>query len=178
MKQTNVSTIENRPEHSSQTTPKSKGGGDYTVGYCKPPVEYRFKPGQGGRRRGSRNKLGEDFIQALSEDFERHGAKVIERVRIEKPEAYIKVVASLLPKDFNLNVTKYDDLTDEQLIMRLRVLTEQAAPLIGRLIDQDQGEDVETGLLHQHIPEQGSQLPSQTVEAEMHVPVLLKDRLR
>ena len=103
---------------------------------------------------------------------------MIERVRIEKPEAYLKVIASLLPKDLNLNVSKYDDLTDEQLIMRLRILTEQAAPLIGRLIDQDQGDDVETGLLPQHLPEQGSQPPSQTVEAEMHVPVLLKDRLR
>jgi hypothetical protein len=107
------------------------------VGYCKPPIEYQFKPGQGSRRKGSRNKLGEDFIQALADDFERHGVEAIERVRIEKPEAYLKVIASLLPKDLNLNVTKYDHLTDEQLIMRLRVLTEQAAPLIGRLIHHD-----------------------------------------
>jgi hypothetical protein len=108
------------------------------VGYCKPPIEYQFKPGQGGRRKGSRNKLGEDFIQALADDFERHGAEVIERVRVEKPEAYIKVVASLLPKDLNLNVSKYDDLTDEQLIVRLPTLTKQAEPLIGRLIGPDQ----------------------------------------
>jgi hypothetical protein len=108
------------------------------VGYCKPPIEYQFKPGQGGRRKGSRNKLGEDFIQALADDFERHGAEVIERVRVEKPEAYIKVVASLLPKDLNLNVSKYDDLTDEQLIVHLPTLTKQAEPLIGRLIGPDQ----------------------------------------
>jgi hypothetical protein len=108
------------------------------VGYCKPPIEYQFKPGQGGRRKGSRNKLGEDFIQALADDFERHGAEVIERVRVEKPEAYIKVVASLLPKDLNLNVSKYDDLTDEQLIVRLPTLTKQAEPLIDRLIGPDQ----------------------------------------
>ncbi len=50
-------------------------------------------------------------------------------------------VASLLPKDLNLSVTKYDDLTDEQLIMRLRSLTQQAPPLTGRLIDQGQGDD-------------------------------------
>jgi hypothetical protein len=118
------------------------------VGYCKPPIEYQFKPGQGGRRKGSRNKLGEDFIQALADDFERHGAEVIERVRVEKPEAYIKVVASLLPKDLNLNVSKYDDLTDEQLIVHLPTLTKQAEPLIGRLIGPDQAEDDETGLKH------------------------------
>jgi hypothetical protein len=47
------------------------------------------------------------------------------------------VIASLLPKDLNLNVSKYDHLTDEQLIVRLRVLSEQASPLIGRLIHHD-----------------------------------------
>jgi hypothetical protein len=113
------------------------GGYGYTVGYCRPPVEHQFKPGQGGRRKGSRNKLGEEFIQAIADDFEKHGAEAIERVRIEKPEAYIKVIASLLPKDLNLNVTKLDDLTDEQLLARLRSLTKQAAPLLAKLDDAE-----------------------------------------
>src|SRR5262245_53664063 len=130
----------NSPEGNSQITPKSKGQDEYVVGYGKPPIEYQFKPGQGGRRRGSRNRLGEEFLRALAEDFDRHGAEVIERVRVEKPEAYLKVVASLLPKDLNLHVSKFDDLTDEQLITRLRVLTKQAEPLIGRLIGPDQAE--------------------------------------
>jgi hypothetical protein len=102
-----------------------------------PPLAHRFQPGNPGRPRGSRNKLGEAFIAALAEDFEKHGVEVIERVRIEKPEAYIKVIASLLPKDLNLNVTKLDDLTDEQLLERLRSLTKEAAPLLANL-------DVET----------------------------------
>src|SRR5262245_36762420 len=51
-----------------------------STGYGKPPVEHQFKPGNPGRPKGSRNKLGEAFIQALAEDFERHGAEVIERV--------------------------------------------------------------------------------------------------
>ena len=92
-------------------------------------MEYQFKPGQGGRRKGSRNKLGEDFLQALADDFERHGAEAIERVRIEKPDAYLKVIASLLPKDLNLNVSKYDHLTDEQLIMRLEFLASRLCRL-------------------------------------------------
>jgi hypothetical protein len=71
-----------------------------------------FKPGEGGRKKGSRNKLGEAFIQRSLKDFERHGAEAIERVRIDKTEAYLKVIASLLPKDLNLNVSKYEHLTD------------------------------------------------------------------
>jgi hypothetical protein len=81
--------------------------------------------------------LGEAFIAALAEDFEKHGAAVIERVRQERPADYIKVVASLLPKDLNLNVTKLDDLTDEQLLERLRSLTKQAAPLLATLDDAE-----------------------------------------
>ena len=73
----------------------------------------------------------------MADDFEKHGTEVIERVRIEKPEAYIKVIASLLPKDLNLNVAKLDDLSDEQLLERLRSLTKEAAPLLANL-------DVET----------------------------------
>ena len=105
-----------------------------------PPLAHRFQPGNPGRPRGSRNKLGEAFIAALAEDFEKHGVEVIERVRIEKPEAYIKVIASLLPKDLNLNVTKLDDLTDEQLLERLRSLTKEAAPLLAKLDGDDETE--------------------------------------
>jgi hypothetical protein len=97
-----------------------------------PPVEHQFKPGNPGRPKGSRNKLGEDFIQALAADFERHGAETIERVRVQSPAAYLKVVASLLPKDVNLKVNNLDSLTDEQLLARLRRLTVKVAPLLAK----------------------------------------------
>ena len=61
--------------------------------------------------RGSRNKLGEDFAK--------HGPAVIEKVRTDKPDAYLKVIAGLLPKDLNLHVRQLDDLSDEQLLVRL-----------------------------------------------------------
>jgi hypothetical protein len=104
-----------------------------------PPLAHRFQPGNPGRPRGSRNKLGEAFIAALAEDFEKHGVEVIERVRIEKPEAYIKVIAMLMPKDMNVNVRPLDDMSDEQLLRRLRQVTELARPLLlaGRVIDID-----------------------------------------
>jgi hypothetical protein len=67
-----------------------------------------WKPGQsgnpGGRPKGSRNRLSEDFIRAFAEDFEVHGAAVIEEVRRERPSDYLKIAASLLPKDFELTV--------------------------------------------------------------------------
>jgi hypothetical protein len=56
-----------------------------------------------GRPPGSRQKLSEDFIDALSQDFERHGIRTIAKMREEKPDAYVRVVADLVPKDVNLN---------------------------------------------------------------------------
>ncbi len=86
--------------------------------------QTRFKPGvspnPAGRPKGSRNKLGEAFIQALYEDFTQHGTAVIETVRAEKPDQYLKVVASILPKE--LKVTTEIELNDEQLDQRIRQL--------------------------------------------------------
>lgn len=67
-----------------------------------PPEEHRFKPGNPGRPKGARNKLGEAFVKALHEDFEKNGVAAVERVRDEKPDQYLKVIASLLPKEIEV----------------------------------------------------------------------------
>jgi hypothetical protein len=77
-------------------------------------------PKLGGRRRGSRNKLGEAFIAALYADWKEHGEKVIAEVRAARPAAYLKVVASLLPKQVEIKDDMFDDLTDEQLAFLIR----------------------------------------------------------
>ena len=69
---------------------------------------WLFKPGQSGNPAGrpvlSRNKLGERFVEDLYLDWREHGAEVIEAVRVNDPSTYLKVVASLLPKDVHINV--------------------------------------------------------------------------
>jgi hypothetical protein len=69
------------------------------------------------------------------------GPAAIEAVLKTKPEAYLKVIASLLPKDINLSVRPLDELSDEQLLERLRSLTKRAAPLLAKL---DSGDDSRT----------------------------------
>jgi len=92
------------------------------------PEGRRFQPGNPGRPKGSRNKLGEAFIAALHDDFEEHGVAAIQQVRAERPHEYLKVVASILPKE--LKVTTESDLTDDQLIERIRSLDAAIRPFL------------------------------------------------
>lgn len=100
------------------------------TGPGKPPVEFQFKPGNPGRPKGARNKLGEAFIEDMLADWEANGPAAIRKVRTEKPDAYLKVVASILPKDLNVNINNTDHLTDEQLIERIRQLDATIRPFL------------------------------------------------
>lgn len=80
-----------------------------------PPVEHQFKPGNPGRPKGSRNRLGEAFVLALANDFDAHGIAAIEKVRTERPHEYLKVVASLLPKQVEIKEGAFDGIGDDEL---------------------------------------------------------------
>lgn len=90
-----------------------------------PPVETRFKPGQsgnpGGKPKNARNQLQVTFLNALAKDFDAHGASAIERARIEDPVGYMKVCASLMPKQVE-QLQPLDDLTDAELVAGIALL--------------------------------------------------------
>ena len=73
-------------------------------GLCKP-----WKPGEsgnpGGRPRGSRNKLHEEFVNELYADWCEHGAEVLKTVRETRPDVYVKIIASLLPRALGVDET-------------------------------------------------------------------------
>lgn len=79
------------------------------------PEGKRFAPGNPGRPPGSRNKLGEDFVAALQADFKVHGDAAIKKVREERPQDYLKVIASILPKQVEIKETPFDGVPDETL---------------------------------------------------------------
>ncbi|MGC2076824.1 MAG: hypothetical protein WA728_12465 [Xanthobacteraceae bacterium] len=76
-----------------------------------------------GRRRGARNRLSTSFLEKLAVDFEEHGEGVIKIARMEEPVNYLRLVASVLPKEFELIDTRLQELSDDdiaQLISELK----------------------------------------------------------
>jgi hypothetical protein len=111
-------------------------------------AQYKWQPGQrpegAGRPKGSRNKLGEDFVRAMQEDFQEYGAAAIVRVREEKPDAYLKVIASILPKELNVNTNAVGELTDDELAALSALVDLARAQLLGQTGSADSTREGQT----------------------------------
>jgi hypothetical protein len=103
---------------------------DATAGGTAMPVpattrdnQGRFLTGNsgGGRRKGSRNKLTERFLDTIADDFAEHGAEAIAQVRLNDPIAYLKIVGSLVPRELIMQreespAINYAEITHEELV--------------------------------------------------------------
>ena len=88
-------------------------------------------PKSPGRPKGSRNKLAEDFLSDVLEEWQAHGAAALSDMREKNPGDFVKMVAGLLPKDINLNLNdNLGELSDDELLGEIRKLTASLAPFI------------------------------------------------
>jgi hypothetical protein len=78
-------------------------------------------PNPGGKPVGSRNRLQGDFVRQLAEDFAQHGKKAIVRVREDRPSDYLRVIASLMPKEIDVG-TKFAALNDDEIAAGIAAL--------------------------------------------------------
>jgi hypothetical protein len=92
-----------------------------------PPGLSPWQPGQSGnpngRPRGARSKLGESFLSDLHDDWRLHGPEVLEAARREKPADYLKVIASILPRNVKVSVT--DTMNEQELDARINLLQQR-----------------------------------------------------
>ena len=114
-----------------------------------------LKPGQtlnpGGRPVGARTRLTAHYLNALADDFAKHGKKAIVECRESKPDRYLMVVAALMPKQ--IEVTRpLDGLTDDELAAIAEQLRSQVGFSQGRAGAVLQGEFETVGEV-QAVPE-------------------------
>jgi hypothetical protein len=82
----------------------------------EPPqfAKYRAEriPGQPTKARA---RIQSSFLNALADDFDKHGRGAIEYCRRNDPTAYVKVCASLMPKEFK-QVSPLEEMTEAELV--------------------------------------------------------------
>ena len=101
-----------------------------------PPVETRFKPGHSGnpkgRAVGTRQRLGEAFLTDMLEAWRDHGKGAIARVVRERPHAFLRTMAALMPKELKIETGPFEGLSDDDLITILAVIRSSLAAEGGR----------------------------------------------
>jgi hypothetical protein len=83
------------------------------------------RPGKTGRPKAAKDRLTRAFISAFADDFDQYGAMAIECVRIFDTTAYLRVAASLIPKEIDVRVG--DDIDSERI--------ERAIEMLNAIID-------------------------------------------
>jgi Family of unknown function (DUF5681) len=100
-----------------------------------------------GRPKGSRNKLGEQFITDLQAEWEVSGPNALKRVVEMDPTAYVKIVAGLMPAKIDLAV-------DIELSTEVREFAE-AWRLARSVIGADEPQMIELQPIQDEIDREG-----------------------
>ena len=64
-----------------------------------------FKKGEGGRPKGARNKVTKIYLDALACTTKAEVLQVVDKLKEKHPDAYLKHLGALVPKDLDVNLT-------------------------------------------------------------------------
>ena len=85
------------------------------------PIEPGRSGNPGGKPVGARNRLTKAFLNALADDFEQNGKQAIIDCRENKPDAYIKAIAALCPKEVEVK-RPLEEMSADELLTAVRAL--------------------------------------------------------
>src|SRR5262249_46214732 len=68
------------------------------------------------RAKGARNKISTAFLNDLLEEWHEGGKEAMRIMRLERPAEFVKVVASVLPKELSIEVGPLQEIPDDKLI--------------------------------------------------------------
>ena len=86
-----------------------------------PNKATRFKKGEGGRKKGSRNKLTQAYLKLLDAALGEHGKEALDKTIDTRPDVFLKLVGQLVPKDLDvrhsgdvtINIVDYSDIAED-----------------------------------------------------------------
>ena len=86
-----------------------------------PNKDTQFKKGEGGRKKGSRNKLTKAWLKTLLADFDEDKKEIVKKLREEHLPIYARLIGALVPKDLDVkhsgdvtvNLVNYSDDDEE-----------------------------------------------------------------
>ena len=107
-----------------------------------PPFE-KGRQKTGGRTKGARNKLSMAFVEALAKEFDEHGEEAIRICRVEKPIEFIKIIASIMPREFEIVDTRLADITDGELDVFIEYARRQLAGGVVANIESREGQTID-----------------------------------
>src|SRR5262245_51022861 len=84
-----------------------------------------FQKGQGGRRRGARHRISTALLEAIAKDFEEFGEETVRITRVVRPVEYLRIVASLLPRELEITVGPLQEISDQELELLIDRAREQ-----------------------------------------------------
>lgn len=77
-------------------------------------TNFRIDQRKGGKALGQQNRervrLTKNFFITLYRDFAEHGEEAVSQCRERDPIAYVRIVASLMPRDVNINTDPAEEL--------------------------------------------------------------------
>jgi hypothetical protein len=84
------------------------------------------------------------LLNALVADFQQFGAAAVKIMRVEKPSEYVKVIASLVPKELLVQESALAEMSDDDLIESLAVIRRLKARAATVLVEQIEKTDETT----------------------------------